>query len=250
MGENSFMEGYITGRDGGNGCNNGMFGNDMMSWWFVIVMMALWGGNGFGNNGRNGVTQAELCQGFNANNLENGVRGISQGICDSTFALNNSITTGNAAAQQTMCQGFSGVNTAILQSSNQVQQGITQLGYNLQSCCCNLSREIESLRTSNAQNTCEIINNQNQNTQRMLDFMCQEKIAGLQAQNAALTAQLSQNAQTDTFRALLAQQTAQLQPTPVPAYSVFPPNLTYAYPSGVQFGTHPFNNGCGSCCGI
>lgn len=177
---------------GGNGGNSGFgYGNDA---WVLIILFALifgWGRNGFGG-GQGGVTadlsgiltRGDLCQDMNFNNLENAVRGISNGICDSTFALNNSIN---------------GVNTAILTSSNATQQGIANLGYNLQQCCCNLERGIDRLACQSATDTANIIQAGANNTQRILDYLCNEKISSLQAENSLLTSQLSQNAQTRTI---------------------------------------------------
>ena len=59
---------------------------------------------GGGGGALNGVlTRADLSSGFSFNNLENAVRGIQQGICDSTYALNNSIM-----------QGFHGVDNVLV----------------------------------------------------------------------------------------------------------------------------------------
>ena len=76
-----------------------------------------WGGNG--GNGTNGAgfqgwaTRADINEGFALNDIQNGIRGIQQGICDSTYALNN-----------TMQSGFNGVNVGMLQGFNGIQQAI------------------------------------------------------------------------------------------------------------------------------
>lgn len=91
-------------------------------------------------------------------------------------------------------------------------------------------------------NTRDIITSQQAGTQKILDFLCQEKISGLQAENAALTAQLSQNAQTNAIVSALAPK------APVPAYPVFPAT-SFAHPTGVSFGIDG-NCGCGcNSCG-
>lgn len=82
-------------------------------------------------------------------------------------------------------------------------------------------------------NTRDIIQSQQNGTQKILDFLCQEKISGLQAENAALTAQLSQNAQTNAI-------VNQLKPCPIPAYITCNP-----YESAYGFG----RNNCGCGCG-
>lgn len=219
--------GYALGRDSnGNGYGNGAWGE----WIWIIVLFALfgWGGNGFGgfggNAGLSGIaTRNDLCESFNFNSLDNAVRSLQSGLCDSTYALNNAIQGGFASTQQTLCQGFNGT-----------QREIANLGYNLQSCCCDLGRQIDGVKYANAQQTCDLITNQNANTQRILDFLCQEKISGLQAENAQLTAQLSQNAQTNAI-------VNQLRPCPIPAYITCNP-----YESAYGFGRN--NNGCGCGC--
>ena len=222
----TFAEGYAIGRDSAGNNNNGMWG-DNGAWWIIILLIFGWGGNGFGgfggNNAMNGaLTRGDLCMDMNFNNVENGVRAISNGISESTFALNNTMTNGFAGIQSTLCQGFNGVNTSILTSANQTQQAITNVGYNMQSGFCDLGRQIERTNYAIAQQTCDLINNQNSNTQRILDFMCQEKIAALQAENALLTSQLSQNSQT-------AQILNAINPPVNPAYIVPNPRAYYNY---------------------
>ena len=62
--------------------------------------------------------------------------------------------------------------------------------------------------------TCDLINNSNNNTQRILDYLYNEKLCGLQAENSSLKGQLSQNAQTAAIVGALAPK------APVPAYTV------------------------------
>lgn len=90
-----------------------------------------------------------------------------------------------------------------------------------------------SLQNTMNNNTRDIIQSQQAGTQRILDYLCSEKISGLQAENAALTAQLSQNAQTRTL-------IDTLKPCPVPAYITCSPYQSiYGFPYN--------NNGCCGC---
>ena len=84
-------------------------------------------------------------------------------------------------------------------------------------------------RYLNERQTCDLITNQNANTQRILDYLCAEKISGLQAENVALKGQISNYAQTNAI-------VSALKPTPVPSYSVPNPNCCY--------------NPCGTCVGV
>ena len=147
---------------------------------------------------------------------------------------------GFSDVQQTLCQGFSGVNATVNTVGNQINQGICNLGYTLQGglndvsrqiadCCCTTQRSIDAVNYNLSKNTCDVIRAGQDNTQRILDYLTGEKISSLQAENAALTAQLSQNAQTNTL-------ISTLRPCPVPAYITCSP-FESAY--GIN------RNGCG-----
>lgn len=218
----------LTGRgnavytDGGFG--NGAFGGE---WAWIIILFLIFGWGGFGRNGFGGgnspdlqglATRADINAGFSFNTLDNGIRAIQNGICDSTFALNNAITSGFTGVQSSLCNGFNSVNT-----------GISNLGYNMQQCCCDI-------RYENAKNTCDIVNASNQNTQRILDKLCDNEIQNLRDQNNQFALQLSQQAQSANLL-------AQLRPTPVPSYIVTSPyqSINYGYGCGC-------NSGCNCGC--
>ncbi len=235
--DDSFGVGYALGQDSNRNNGNGMFG-DSWAWWIVILLIFGWGGNGFGGwgggNGMNGaLTRGELCQDMNFNDLQSAVRGVSQGICDSTFALNNTMTNGFAGVQQTLCQGFSSVNTGLMQQGYETRMGINSLANQMQQCCCDLRAGQADIKYAMAKDTCDITNAINGSTQQILGFLTQEKISALQSENAALTAQLSQNAQTQTL-------INTLRPCPQPAYITCSP-----FESVYGFGGRQNNCGCG-----
>lgn len=261
MGDNDFATGYAIGQSDG-GCRDGMFGGG--SWIWIIIVFALlfgWGNGGWGNGGYNGgatpyatsaVTQADLQRGFDTQGIVSKLDGITNGLCDSTYALNNGMQTGFANVQQTLCQGFNGVNTAMLQGFNGVERGQADLGYRLQDCCCQTQRAIDGVKYDMATSTCaiqntiqsttrDIVDNNNANTRAVLDFLTQDKIATLQAENQSLRLAASQSAQNSYLAAMSEAQTAELirrlGPTPVPAYQVPAP---YPYANG---------NGCMGCNG-
>ena len=256
----------LSGNAGNNG-NNG-FGDGNGAWWIIILIVLLgWGRNGFGgNNGGNNGDPNYFYGGFAVPNVYNKLDGISNGICDSTFALNNSITNGFAGVQSTLCQGFAGVNNGITVNGYETRSAITDLGYRLQDCCCQTQRaiadcccqtqrSIDNVRFENAQNTCAITNfvnnstrdileNNNNNTRAILDFLTKDKIDTLQAENQTLKFQASQTAQNAFITANQDAQTAELirrlgADCPVPAYVVPNPNCCYNY-SVVPTN----NNGC------
>ena len=80
--------------------------------------------------------------------------------------------------------------------------------------------------------TRDIIDGQRESTNAILGFLTNEKISSLQAQNAQLAAQLSQNAQTQTL-------INTLRPVAQPAYITCSP-----YES-----VYGYNRSCGCGCG-
>ena len=224
----------------GNGRNNGMFGND--AWWIIILLLFGYGRNGFGGfgGGQGGygmpcgipATQADLAAGFNNSAVLSGINGIDSALC----------------------QGFNGINTAILQNGYNTQGAINGLSHQLSDCCCATQRAIDSVKYENATNTCaiqntiqnttrDVIDNANANSRAILDFLTQDKIATLTAENQSLKFAASQSAQNAFITANQEAQTAELirrlgRDCPVPAYVV--PNPNCCYNANVTFG-----NGCG-----
>ena len=100
----------VTGR---NGNGDGMFGND--GWWIILLFLFALGGWGNGNGwgGQGGGRQSEVSYSFDMNGLENGVRGIQQGLCDGFYAMNTGMLGGFNDVQSTLCQGFAGVNNVV-----------------------------------------------------------------------------------------------------------------------------------------
>ena len=241
---NDFATGYAVGRDSGNGYNNGngLFNNDW-AWIVILLLFGGWGGRGFGGfgggfggNGGCGcspcATQADLAAGFNNSAVLSGINGIDSALC----------------------QGFNGINTAILQSGYNTQTSINGLSHQLADCCCATQRAIDGVKYENATNTCaiqntiqnttrDVIDNANANSRAILDFLTQDKIATLTAENQSLKFAASQSAQNAFITANQEAQTAELirrlgRDCPVPAYVV--PNPNCCYNANVTFG-----NGCG-----
>lgn len=214
----------------GNGSNSGMgaWGGEWL--WAIILLALLWGGNGaWGNGGANSgaLTRADLCEEMGFNDVSNGIRGISNGICDSTFALNNTITNGFFGVQNALAQGFYGINSGIQAQGYESRLATQTLGSQLASCCCDVRADIQALACQSATETGAIISAGQANTQRIIDYLCNEKIEALRAENTLLTSQLSQNSQTNTI-------INALRPTPVPAF-----------PASNLYGYYGQNGGCG-----
>ena len=212
---------------------SGDFGGN--GWWILLLLLFAGGGfGGFGGNA-NGIypwmNQTDvITNGFQNQTLNDGVTSIRDGI-------------GNIATQ--LCAGFNGIEQganarqmADMQTAFNAQtamsQGFNGLQSQLSQCCCD--NRLATLQTQNivqSEGAATRLAIQNQ-TQQILDKMCQQEIDALKAQNASLQNQIlmqnlaaSQNAQT---AALIADNTAQTQyivnrvaPYPIPAYTVANP---------------------------
>lgn len=199
--------------------NGGMWGGDWSSWIILFLIFGLFGGwnNGFGGgfgggNGVNGssfqgyATRADINEGFALNNLQGGQRDILGAVTN----------------------GFHGVDSAIC-----------NLGYQLQDFCCQTQRAVDGVNYNLATQACDtrntihnstrdIIDNQNANSRAILDFLTQDKIATLQAENQSLKLAASQSSQNAVLMAAMDANKAEIlrrtgAECPTPAYWVNPP---------------------------
>ena len=222
--------------------NNGGFGGFGNDWIGLIVILAIlgWGGNGFGGFGGNGG-YSEVQRGFDNQSVINKLDGLTYGLSDSTYALNNAITNGFSGVQSTLCQGFNGVSREIADCCCNTQGAIKEVRYDLATQACDTRQAI-------ATSTRDIIDSQNAGTRAILDFLTTDKIAELQAENQSLKFKASQAEQNAFITANQTAQTAELirrlgADCPVPAYVVPNPNCCYN-PFGFNYG-NGYNNGCG-----
>lgn len=265
----------VTGANG-NGRNNGMFGDDWA--WIIILLLCGWGNGGWGNGAFGGgyrggdnthyvgypcATTLDVRDAVDQQTLISKLDNQTYGLADSTYALNNAITT-----------GFHGVDNAICTLGYQNQAGFTALGSQLAECCCDTRAAIKDSVTQGVMNTnaiqsqiasccCDIEKSNMQNRfdaqtyncntlqaidklgDRIIDFMTQDKIATLTAENQGLKFAASQAAQNAFITANQEAQTAEIvrrleTPCPIPAYVV--PNPNCCYDTRVSFGS-----GCGAC---
>jgi hypothetical protein len=258
----------------GNGRSSmGGFG-DGEGWW-VIILFALifgwgrggWGGCDGGNGGGTYLGENYALITDNAT-LERKIDGVYAGICDSTYALNNTMTNGFASAQNTMTQGFAGLNTALVTQGYEGRIATQGVGSQLAQCCCDLRQQISDVNYNiatqanginsamqsgfcqtnfnNATNTRDIIDSQNANTRAILDAINANKVEALKERIS------EQNQQINSLQ-LTASQTAQNAylvdklgyHCPVSAYVVQPPQ-TVSFPTGCNgYANYTQNSGCG-----
>lgn len=224
---NGYSLADIAAATGGDNRNNGMWGDG--SWWIIILFLFIfagWNGNGNGVFGGGGSTGSGITDGYiltsDFANIERKIDGVNNGLCDGFYAMN----TG-------MLNGFAGVNNAITQQTiaqmegqRDIQSGITALGTQMAQCCCDQRYEnatnFSNLNYRLAEQTAAITANQDANTRSILEFLTQDKIATLEAENQSLKFAASQQAQNNFL-------IHSLNPSPVPAYVVANPYAATQY---------------------
>ena len=218
MADNEYMMGYLSGQNDNRGCNTGgLFGGGWEGIIGLVVILALlggglgWGG-GFGGFGGGGAglqgmaTRADINAGFQFNDLQNGIRGIERGLCDGFYGVQN---------------GLNGIGHQISDCCCATQRAIDGVNYNMATHFANLNNTI-------CGSTRDIIDSQNAGTRAILDFLTQDKIATLTAENQSLKFAASQSRQNDYLASVADAKTAELirrlgADCPTPAYVVQPP---------------------------
>lgn len=176
-----------------------------------------------------GVTNG-LCDGFYTTSQQ--INNVTQSIADSNYAIQNAITTSRIAGMQDsfgLQSAINGVNVNNNTNTQAITAQLTGLGTQLQQCCCDakyqsatqfadlnyrMAEQNCQTRQAIADSTAAVTANQDANTRAILDFLTQDKISALTAENASLKAAANNAAQTYEI-------VSQLRtPTPIPSYSV------------------------------
>lgn len=227
---------------GGSGWGEG-------GWFWIILIVLLFGGWGYGNGNFGGTARetTSVYEGYVLNNdmsqlnkaitdsyqmSERKLDGITNGLSSGFYQeaqLVNGLDKSIASGVYTIQDAIQANTVAGMQNTNALQAGITGLGAQLASCCCDLryesAKNFSDLNYRLAEQSCQtrqtvadsataIIANQDANTRSILDFLTQDKIASLTSENAALKAAANNAAQTyDIVNQLR-------QPQAIPAYVV------------------------------
>lgn len=227
----------------GYGNNGGMFGND----WAWIVLFILFGGWGRGFGGAGGfgcmgggcgapcATQADVRAAVDQQTLISKLDQQTYGLADSTYALNNTINNGFYGVDRSIC----GLSHQISDCCCTTQRAIDGVNYNLATQACDTRNLIQNVAR-------DITDNANANTRAVLDFLTNDKIEQLRAENQNLKFAASQAQQNAFITANQEAQTAELirrlgRDCPIPAYVVPNPNCCYQPAQAQSYGC-----GCGN----
>ena len=225
--------------NGGYYGSNGFSGNGDGSWFWIIILFFFaifggWGNNGAGNgNGGYGFMPyyGGVQQGFDQAAIMGGINGLQNSL---------------ASAEVSRCNQQANILATLNANQNANNAAMNNLAMGIQNCCCENRAAVAQLGYQVATEACAdraavgdalqaVTAQNNANTQRILDMMCQdkidaknEKIADLERQLTMANLAASQNAQT---AAILTDNLAQTQaleqylnPAPIPAYVVQNPN--------------------------
>lgn len=223
---------------GGMYGQGGGFGNSFGGDWGWIILLLLIAGGGWGNGFGGGFGGGQL--GYDFPWLMNGQQGINNNVSDGfrDAQLHDSVTSvrdGISALstqlcgccgdiQNSLCNGFNGVNMSVNQAQNALAQqlytnqiadlnrsfdaqtattaGMNAIGMSLQNCCCENRAGIADLKYTVATENCadraalsdgirDVIASQTASTQRILDQLCQDKIDAKNDEIAQLRQQLN-----------------------------------------------------------
>lgn len=258
MADNDFSSGYAVGVSEGNrnnGCD-GLFGG---SWMWIIVVFALlfgWGNGGFGGN--RGGGQGSAVDGYvltsDFANIERKIDGVNNGLCDGLYAQAQLVN----GVQMSMANGFAQAELARSNQQASFMQQMYAMSTANQQCCCETQRQMErgfadinynmATQACDTRNTVQtaardIIDAQNAGTRAVLDFLTQDKLATLQAENQTLKLAASQANQNNYLTGVMSQETNRIinrvAPYPIPAYQVANPLA--------GCGCNGYTGGCGCC---
>ena len=187
---------------------NGSEGNAMWNNPFIyLVWLAVLGRGGiFGNNGagdpavQGAITRSDLFEGFNNQDVNGQLRGITNGLCDGFYAINNSLK-----------DGFYGTQA------------------NIKDCCCTTNRNIDAVRFDMSKGFCEVagaIHAEGEATRALINAntmqALRDKLADKDRDVLIRDFQLSQQAQN---AALI----NELRPCAKPAYITCSPYTTQSF---------------------
>ena len=187
-----------------NGNNEAWMNNPFI----YLVWLALLGNGGiFGNRGsandpavQGALTRSDLFEGFNNQDVNGQLRGITNGLCDGFYAINNSLK-----------DGFYGTQA------------------NIKDCCCTTNRNIDAVRFDMSKGFCDVagaIHAEGEATRALINAntmqALRDKLADKDRDILARDFQLSQLAQNQYL-------VNEIRPCAKPAYITCSPYTTASF---------------------
>ena len=176
----------------GNGMNNEMWNNPFiyLVWLAVLGGGGLFGGRGYGDAAVQGaLTRSDLFEGFNNQDVNGQLRGITNGLCDGFYAINSS----------------------------------------LKDCCCTTNRNIDAVRFDMSKGFCDVagaIHAEGEATRALINATTmqelRDKLADRDRELMTANFQLSQQAQN-------AYLINEIRPCAKPAYITCSPYTTASF---------------------
>lgn len=202
--------------------NNDIFGGNS-TWVFFLFFLLAWGNGGFFGGGNNAsregeLTRAELYQGLGQQDVFRNQSDIASEL--SAFERDATNNWGNMRYDN--LQNMNALQTAMTNGFYNIGNQLSENRFAQQSCCCETNRNIDAVRYENAKNTCDIINANTANTQRIMDMLAQNQMQNLRDELYSTRAALSNNIQTQNILGAL-------QPVPRPAYVTSSPYAANNY---------------------
>ena len=268
-----------------NGGNNNGWGGSMGEWIIGLVALGMLGNGGmfggFGGNamgydfpwllsGQNGINQ-NTNDGFQNLHLSNQIEGtrdavnnLSTQVCSSTASIVQAVNSGFAGAEISanarqiadMQQGFNNTISML--------NGFNNIGSRLDDCCCEnrlascqtqntIISEAANNRFASANNTRDIIDSNNRNSQAILDKLCQLELDNVKAQLEAKNDLIDQLRQENLYargQASQVQQTADIRAGQATTANLLVNELrSCPIPAQPVYGNTPIfqcnGNGCG-----
>lgn len=231
MNENGYSLSDLAAVTGGNR-NDSMFGGDWSAWIILFLLFGLFGngnGFGFGGGGFRGGGQPATTADLTAQGIVGKLDGLTNGLSDSTYAITGAIN---------------GLSHQVSDCCCATQRAIDGVNYNMAKGFCDLGNAVNI-------STRDILESNNANTRAILDFLTQDKIATLTAENQNLKLAASQSNQNAVLMAAMDANKAEIlrrtgAECPTAAYIVQPPQpVTFPTNCCGQFSGFG-NGGCGN----
>lgn len=244
--DNTVMTMPVAPAYGGGYGNNGMWGDNFLSW---IIILLLFGGRGFGFGGLGGfggfgglggmlggfggwgspyaqgvLTRADINDGFALQNLQNSQTSIKDAVTNGFHGVDTAMCNLGTQLQQCCCdnaRAIDGVNYNLATQASGIQNAIQGVRYDMATQACDTRNTIQN-------STRDIIDNANANSRAILQALNDNYIRSLENENQSLKLAASQSNQNAVLMAAMDANKAEIlrrtgAECPTPAYVVQPP---------------------------